>query len=155
MTLDDLPGIVPKGRAPWNCASSTNSNAPWNCALSGFRVSRRARAITRLGEARDPSGRLSFITYKRFKRSECQLVNIIIMTSNMARSLHRNEVRSGDRNTVNARPDNCSPARRKMAIAVLFLCRINRCSAGIVVDWNVLSARFVPFKGINLSGDDQ
>lgn len=31
----------------------------------------------------------SFITRKRFKRSECQLVNIIIMTSNMGRSLHR------------------------------------------------------------------
>lgn len=36
-----------------------------------------------------PRGLSSFITRKRFKRSECQLVNIIIMTSNMGRSLHR------------------------------------------------------------------
>lgn len=30
----------------------------------------------------------SFITYKRFKRTKCQLVNIIIMTSNIARGLY-------------------------------------------------------------------
>lgn len=79
---EGLPGIARVRRT---------LNVPWNCALAGPGVSRSARAIARFGGARDPgpSGLLSSITYKRFKRSECQLVNIIIMTSNMARSLHR------------------------------------------------------------------
>jgi len=32
MTLDDSPGIAPKGKTPWNCAGSMNPNVPWNCA---------------------------------------------------------------------------------------------------------------------------
>lgn len=46
----------------------------------GAKRTHRGRKASRLS---------SFITRKRFKRSECQLVNIIIMTSNMGRSLHR------------------------------------------------------------------
>lgn len=122
---EGLPGIARVRRT---------LNVPWNCALAGPGVSRSARAIARFGGARDPgpSGLLSSITYKRFKRSECQLVNIIIMTSNMARSLHR--VTRPARETgirLTPRSDNCSPVRRRPASVVPFLRRTNRCPVGV------------------------
>lgn len=87
---------------------------------SGLSQGRGGRAARRKGgregergENSDPGGLSSSITYKRFKRSECQLVNIIIMTSNMARSLHhvtRPALETGIRLTHG--PDNCSPGGR-------------------------------------------
>lgn len=148
MTLDDSPGIGLKDRLAGiaRLKGSTNPAVPWNCSLAGAPGSPRAEGHNRATRHVQRStvlplpftlvpGELSSssITYKRFKRSECQLVNIIIMTSNMARSLHRVTRPAAPETGIRLKHDRTSVVRARCTIAgvAAFLHGTNICSVDI------------------------